>query len=204
MTLVTVEIEGLPCTVDEFTALRDKQARTPEGGAAMMVTALLLYTDDVTLGLSCLAIAVASSRLQDDPNGYRGRQLPPRDLSLIRMQLGQWPYIPRSYLQGAAPEEGYTLPQPPYTIQVSRHPYGSEEKYARLLGLGWRLPVVRPTATADEERLGRIKVFVASSGASSLRPVTCVCNDAGIWKAEEWSSLLSGVRPPSNSPKEEL
>ena len=63
----------------------------------MMVTALLLYTDDVTLGLSCLAIAVASSRLQDDPNGYRGRQLPPRDLSLIRMQLGQWPYIPRSY-----------------------------------------------------------------------------------------------------------
>ncbi len=167
-----VEIEHLPQSVEEFVALRDRLARTPEGGAAMMVVALLLYAESEALGGPCLAVAAESSRLQEGPNGHRGWELCSTDLNLIRSQIGQRPYIVRSYLDGATPENGYALRGGSCILHISRNAYsGAEES-------------------------GRCKVFVACSGADSPRPVMLARNDLGIWKAAEWSSLLVGVRPP--------
>jgi hypothetical protein len=180
MTTTRIEIELLPQSADEFVALRDQLAHRPEGGAAMMVVALLLYTEDETLGRACLAVAAESSRLQEGPNGYRGWQLCSTDLNLIRSQLGQRPYIARSYLDGATPENGYALPEGPCSIYVSRH------------------------AHSGAEESGRCSVFVACSGADSPRPVILARNDRGIWKAAEWSSLLVGVRPPASQTRDEL
>ena len=174
MTAVRIEIQRLPQSVDEFVALRDEHAPTPEGAAATMVVALLLYGEDQDLGKPCLAKAVDPSRTRMGASG--DLELQPRALNLIRMQLGQRPYIPRSYLEGATPENAYTLPEEGLAVRLTRNPYsGSNES-------------------------GRVKLFIASSGADSPRPMTVVRDSDGVWRATEWSSLLSGVRPPADAP----
>jgi hypothetical protein len=97
---------------------------------------------------------------------------------LIRSQVGGQGYRLRSYVEGATPENGYRLPEPPYRVICSANPY-----------------------SGDLES-GEFKVFVASSGADSPRPVTVRRGEDGLWRASEWSSLLLGVREPVASPKD--
>ena len=174
MTAVRIEVQQLPQSVDEFIALRDEHAQTPEGAAAVMIAALLLYTNDETLGQICLAQAVDASRTRTSALGET--ELQPRALNLIRMQLAQRPHVPRSYVEGATPENGYALPEGSIAIRLGRNPYSG----------------------TDES--GRVKLFVASSGADSPRPCTVIRDAAGQWRATEWSSLLSGVRSPADAP----
>jgi hypothetical protein len=175
-----VEIGAIPSSVEDFVALRDEVAKSPEGGAAMMVVALLAYTHDEALGRACLTVAVDRKRLQEGAQGYQGWQLRRRDLQMIDLQLAGREYMPRSYVQGAAPENGYALPDPPHTLRFVPDPRGGDRDS------------------------GIAKVFVISSGADSPRPVTLHQNQRGIWKAYEWSSLLSGVRAPREAPPEDL
>ena len=58
----SVQIDHLPDSIDAFKALRNTTARTPEGGAAMMVVALLAYTHSEELGRQCLTVAVDRDR----------------------------------------------------------------------------------------------------------------------------------------------
>ena len=44
---------------------------------------------------------------------------------------------------------------------------------------------------------GTVKLFVECSGADSPRPVTLKRDPDGRWAPVEWSSLLSGIRPPN-------
>ncbi len=178
--LQSIQIDQLPRSVEEFIALRDRIAVTPQGGAAMMVLAVLSYTQDEDLGRQCLTIAIDRDRLQEGPDGYKGWQLRVRDLQLMRSQIGPQAHIPRSYIKGATPENGYELPAPPYMFEFSHDPY-----------------------SGDPES-GKVKVFIASSGASKPRPVTVHRNNRGIWKAAEWSSLLVGVQPPAQTPDDDL
>jgi hypothetical protein len=172
MPVTSVTIEQLPTTLEAFIAQRDGLATTPEGGAAIMVVALWLYAEEEALGRPCLTLAVDSALLQAGAGGYQGRELRPRGLTLIRTQLRERKHVPRSYIKGATPANGYALPPAPYTIEASRNPYSGNED------------------------TGQVKVFVTCSGADSPRPVTLRRDDHGVWKAYEWSSLLSGVRPP--------
>lgn len=178
--LPEVVLDRLPRSVEEFLTLRDAVAGTPQGGAAMMVVALLLYATDEALGAPCLAVAVDRGRLQEGDGGYRGWELRPRDRQLIRSQAGGRPHLLRSYVQGATPDSGYRLPDPPYRIACGANPY-----------------------SGDVEE-GRFKVFLSSSGAASARPVTVRRNRRGIWKAEEWSSLLLGVQAPAAEEEDDL
>lgn len=173
MTLLSpVQIDQLPQSVEAFVGLQAQIAGTPQGGAAMMIVALLLYAEDVTLGHACLATAVDRDRLSEGDKGYEGWQLRGRARQLIRTQIGGQPHIPRSYIQGTSPENSYQLPAPPYEVSCSDNPYSG----------------------AIES--GTYKVFVACSGAASPRPVMVRRDAAGVWKACEWSSLLMGVRKP--------
>jgi hypothetical protein len=177
-----LEIAAVPTTLDALIDLRDRAARTPEGGAVMMVTALLLVADDPDgeLGRHALTIAVDRSRLTPDPAGYKGWSLSKRDLRHIERQMRAHPYTPRSYVVGTNAENGYRLPDPPLRFRVSDNPHSGD---------------------VDE---GRYKVFVASSGADSPRPVTLQRNNRGLWKAVAWSSLTVGVMPPVISVDDEL
>ncbi|MBN1179306.1 MAG: hypothetical protein JXD18_08850 [Anaerolineae bacterium] len=170
--LPLVHIDAVPQSVEEFLALRDAIAHTPEGGAAAMVAALLTFAEGERLGQQCLAIAVDRETLQEGPNGYDGWQLGIAQMRLVKGQLRAMPHLPRSYVQGTAPENAYRLPAPPYVVACSTNPYSGEPES------------------------GTLKVFVACSGADSPRPVTLKRNNRGIWKAAEWSSLVTGIRPP--------
>jgi hypothetical protein len=166
--------------VEEFISLRDQIATSPQGGAAMAIVALLMYTEDAQLGRECLTVAVDRSRLQEGTQGYKGWQLRRRDMERTEAQLRDMPYLPRSYLEGASPDNGYQLPAAPYVLQFSDNPYsGAVES-------------------------GEYKVFVACSGAARARPATVRRNDKGIWKAYEWSSLLVGVQPPEKETTDDL
>jgi hypothetical protein len=112
--------------------------------------------------------------------GYKGRQLTNAALARIRTQIVGREYLPRSYVSGTEPANGYSVGSPPYEVQCVRNPHSGD-----------------PAS-------GRCKVFVVSSGADSPRPVTLAVNDSGIWKAIEWSSLLVGVRSPIQGTHDEL
>ena len=172
-TQLTVEIGHLPQSIEEFVALRDRIADTPQGGAVTMIVALFIYAEDQVLGEQALTVAVDRERLQEAADGYRGWQVRKRALQLIQRQILDSPYIPRSYFLGTSPENGYQLPGPPLRIECRSGPYSGD---------------------VDN---GTYRVFVTSSGAPSARPVTLHRNQRGFWKAYEWSSLLLGVRPPS-------
>ena len=165
-----VTIDQLPQSAEAFAVLQERVARTPEGGAAVMVVALLLYAEDKVLGERCLDEAVDDGWLRPVAGGQRlGR----RDLQLMASQVGGRPHVLRSYLAGTCPENGYQMPEPPLTIEWSSGPY------------------------SGDVGSGEYKVFVTSSGADSPRPVTVRRDPEGLWKAYEWSSLLLGVRDPA-------
>ena len=145
-----------------------------------MVLALLAYTKDEELGVQCLAVAVDRGRLQQGSKGYKGWQLSNGDLQRIRLQVQGRSYLPRSYIEGATPGNGYALIGAPYVVMCSDNPYSGD---------------------LDS---GTYKIFVACSGADSPRPITLKRNNRGFWKASEWSSLLVGVRAPAQMIDDDL
>jgi len=177
-----IAIPDLPKTLDDFIALRDGLAVTPEGGAVMMVLALAVYVVDpkARFGQDALVIAADRSRLTPKSDGYKGWDLTVRDQRHIKRQMASKPWGSRSYFVGTSPEDGYRLPEPPYRFELSRNPYSGDESE------------------------GRAKVFVATSGASTPRPVTMQRNSRGLWKAREWSSLTVGVELPAAEMDDDL
>jgi hypothetical protein len=176
MALQPVTVDSLPASIDELIALRDRIATDPQGGAAVFVVALLLHSRDRALGAQALTVAVDRGRLQESAAGFRGFSLLPADLRQIERQLEGRPYLPRSYLVGTSPANGYAEPPLPWTIQCATTP------------------------TSGDASTGTLKLFVPSSGADSPRPITLRRNDRGLWKASEWSSLIVGIRPPAPAP----
>ncbi|MBN1484684.1 MAG: hypothetical protein JXA37_08175 [Chloroflexia bacterium] len=169
MTLLDpVQVDALPQTVEEFISLQQQLARTPQGGAAMVVAALLVYAEDEALGWSCLSLAAHPDRLGEGPHDHAGRQLRTGDRQLLEQQMARQPYMPRSYVQGSSSENGYEA-APPYQFAFSANRYSGDPAE------------------------GQTKLFVACSGASTPRPVTVRRDESGLWRALESSSLIVGV-----------
>ncbi len=170
-TVRTITLKQLPKNAEQFKQLRNQTATTAEGGAAMFVLALKLHLKDKKVGQAALVMSVNRKLLDKSLTGYKGYDLRKAHTSLLNCQLKNAPYLPDSYIVGSSPENGYAV-KLPFKIRVMRQAtsgYGSEDT---------------------------VKVFVASSGADSPRPITLKQNNRGYWKAHEWSSLLVGVRKP--------
>lgn len=167
-----VTIEQIPGSIEEFVELRNRIGETPEGGAAMMVLALLTYGRDQGLGRQFLTVAADRGRLKQGPGGYKGWELVPMEMSRLKDRILRQPHIPCSYIQGTGAAGGYALPDGPITLEISSNPH------------------------SGDQASGTFKVFVASTGADSARPITVKLNDKGYWKGHEWSSLTMGVVPP--------
>lgn len=100
--------------------------------------------------------------------------LPASRFRFVEERLSGKEYLPASYIAGALPENRYRLPEPPLVIRFSTNPY------------------------SGDPGSGRVKLFVQCSGADSPRPLTVVRGADGRWTAVEWSSLLTGIRPPAD------
>ena len=85
-------------------------------------------------------------------------------------------YVTRSYFSGTSPENDYSV-SAPYAVTVT--------EYAN-----------------SRENEGYIKLYLKSTGADSLRPVTLRHkNSTDEWFLWEFESLLSGVRAPKSTDK---
>lgn len=178
-TIPSVEIDNVPQSIEAFTEMRNNIATTPQGGAAMFILALKIYTENPELGEKCLIVMVDKGVRRENPNGYKGYTLLNTDMNLIRRQLAKQQYIPKSYISGATPDNAYEV-NLPYMFKFS---------------------VNRYSGTVES---GNIKLFVACSGASTPRPIRMKINSSGIWKASEWSSLVVGIRKPTNEDIDDL
>ena len=155
--MAQIVFPGIPSDLDEFKALPQASLTDEFEVAALTVLALSVYPKDKDLSLSMLDL-------------LRGpRPLSQMDRQFIRDRFMDKDYVPRSYFDGALPENNYT-PTEPYTIRVSDnlHSY-DEENYA--------------------------KIFISSSGADSPRFVQLRLAKDGKWYL--WDQfLLSDIRPP--------
>ena len=171
MNAQTVKIKEVPKTVEKFVELRDKIATTPEGGAAVFLLSLKIYTDDPKFGKQCLVVAVDRGSLQDG-NVYKGFELLTSEMNTIKRQIiDKNRKLPNSYILGSSTENGYDV-KLPYVFEFMSNP------------------------SSGDAQSGSYKIFVKCSGADSPRPISLKLNNRGIWKADEWSSLLVGVKKP--------
>jgi len=168
----SIKLDSLPTTTEEFIPFRDKMAVTPEGGAVSFIVACILYTQNKQLGRECAIIQTDASQLQPSNSGYKGFDLTASNNNML-IQLDTKPYIAYSYIQETSNENGYQLPNAPFTFYIERTEPTDGGKY--------------------------MKVFIRSTGADTARPIRLSKNDKGIWKGMEYSSILVGVNPPKLS-----
>ena len=156
-----IVFSSLPETLEQFASLPQAQMKTPFDTAAMTVLAFCYYPKDRELAFSML-------------NYLRGpRPMNGMDRSFIADRFLDKDYVPRSYFDGATPQNDYQ-PSIPYAIKVSENPYSYEQE-------------------------NMAKLFVTSGGADSPRDVQLRLAKDGKWYLWESPGLLSGIRQPESS-----
>ena len=151
----------LPETMDAFKALPQAALSTPFDTAALTIVALSLYPMDKELSFQML-------------DYLRGpAQATGRDRQFVADRFRDKDYVPRSYFNGATPDNDY-MPTTPYTITVSTNQYSYEVD-------------------------GIAKLFIPSGGADSPRPIQLRQAKDGKWYLWEFSSIISGIRQPESS-----
>jgi len=163
----TVTINRIPHTIEKYIELRAQIANTPQGAAVMMIVAMRIYQQYPVEGLKCMTAnctypLLASSTEADSYNGQRMS-----NISELKRKLTDYSYLPMVYFKGASPSNGYTPSGPPYQAETSVNQY---------------------CYTSSTDGSLRIKIFVATLGADSPRPVT-VRKVGELYSVTEYSSL---------------
>ncbi|MBM9576746.1 hypothetical protein JWG45_06215 [Leptospira sp. 201903070] len=169
---VHIEISSWPTDLTSFDSFRAERSSSPQGALISLIAALDLYSKNQEEGTKALILIVDSSLLNSNLNGYKGFSLNKNIADLIKRQLEQHPYLIGSYLPGSSVSNNYKPDPAPYQFSLTANRFsGTEES-------------------------GQRKLFIPSSGADSARPVTLKRNAKGAWKAQEFSSLLVGIKKP--------
>lgn len=146
----------LPGNTDEFSSLIHEYRKSAEGAVAGCIAALNIMAENYKEGRKAMMM------LHPETSETTMR--------LAGSQLGEAPWLVRSYFTGTSPENGYEITGD-FSMDLSKNPYsGSPED-------------------------GSVKFFVACSGADSPRPVTVARRD-NYWYPREWSSLIVGIKKP--------
>ena len=155
---------ALPKNVNELKALPEAVMDDPFKTAALTVCALCAFAEDRAAGIEML-------------NFLRGpRPLSPYEISFMKDRfMDGKTYIPRSYFNGATPENDYT-PAKPYTVKVDSNQYSSLENG------------------------NYMKLLINSGGADSPRSVTLRKTGSGIWYLWEQTLLVDVRTPKSQDP----
>ena len=157
---VDVVFARLPDNFTEFTQLPQAALANPFDAAAMTVLALCFYPQDKDACIQML-------------NFLKGPQpLSTYEQQFLRDRFMDADYVPRSYFNGAVPNNDYK-PAQPYTVRVTENPYTYQDQ-------------------------GYAKVYLQSGGADSPRAVQLRLAKDGKWYLWE-QFLLAGIRPPESS-----
>ena len=133
---------------------------TPFDTAAMTILALCFYPGDKELALRMLDFLRGPRPL----SGY--------DKSFIADRFRDSDYVPRSYFEGATPQNDY-LPAEPYRVTVSENPYSYQNQ-------------------------GYATLYIRSGGADNPRSVQLRLAKDGRWYLWE-QFVLVGIRQPESS-----
>lgn len=134
----------------------------PFGVAALCVAALCAFPADREASYAMI-------------DALKGPQpLSPMDKAFIRDRFLDKDYVPRSYFDGARPDNNYT-PAQPYTISVEDNPYSRDA-----IGEGY------------------LTLYVRSGGADSPRPIRLrEKKSTGEWFLWDFPGVLAGIRIPA-------
>lgn len=154
-----ITFSKIPESTEEFDSLAQVWQKTPFGTAALTVLAFSVYPKNINLSLEMLNI-------------LRGpRPLSVMDKQFIADRFRDKDYVPRSYFDGATPQNDYQ-PAEPYSIVVSENPYSYQnEGYATL--------------------------YLTSGGADNPRSVQLRLAKDGRWYLWE-QYLLADIRKPES------
>ena len=152
----------LPETLEAFKVMAEAKQDTPFGTAALTVLAFCVYPKNKELSLQMLDL-------------LRGpRPLSVMDKQFIADRFRDKDYVPRSYFEGATPQNDYQ-PTKPYTLVVSENPYSYQnEGYATL--------------------------YITSGGADSPRSIQLRLAKDGKWYLWEQYILADIRQPESENP----
>ncbi len=154
-----VVFNSVPDTLETFTALPEAALSDPFDTAALTVLAFSVFPKNRELCYSMI-------------NYLRGpRPLSPMEEQFIRDRFMDTDYIPRSYFEGATPDNDYT-PAQPLSIKILENPnsYNTE---------------------------GYAMMYINSSGADSPRNVQLRLAKDGKWYLWE-QYVLVGIRQPES------
>lgn len=150
----------LPETLEAFKALEQASLSDPFDTAALTVVALCMFPSDRELCYQMI-------------DHLRGpRPMSGMDKQFIADRFLDKDYVPRSYFEGAVPDNDY-MPNAPYTITVSSDSHSYDEQ-------------------------GIAKLFIPSGGADSPRSIKLRLAKDGKWYLWE-QYLLAGIRQPESS-----
>lgn len=158
-----IVLSDIPSSAAEMRAAKEFSLQNPYSVAAFAVAALCVYPQDKDAAAEML-------------NVLRGpNPLSPHDIQFLRDRfMDGKDYKPRSYFDGAKPENDYQ-PATPYTITIR------EQSNSR-----------------DQENM--VTLYLTSGGADNARPVTLRHKPStDEWFLWEYSSLLLDIRIPKSA-----
>lgn len=165
-----IAINQIPSTTDKFIQLRDTIAKTPEGGAVLLILAAIKYTEAPQVGRHWMIIATYKDWLtkSDGVQAYKGFDLG-NSANFSLKQLDGKNHIAYSYVKGTSIANSYQPGNLPYNFSIER---------------------------STDANNGVVKVYMVTAGADAARPITMKKNEVGIWKAFEYSSIFIDVKAP--------
>lgn len=154
-----ITFASIPQSLEEFSGLPQAAMASPFQTAALTVLALCVYPSNRDASLEML-------------NFLRGpRPLSVMEQQFIRDRFMDKDYVPRSYFDGATPQNDYT-PAQPLSISIGENPYSHQNE-------------------------GYTKLFLKSGGADNPREIVLRLAKDGKWYL--WDQfLLAGIREPES------
>ncbi|MDO4733313.1 MAG: hypothetical protein Q4B50_07370 [Bacillota bacterium] len=155
-----VVFERIPVGLEQMKALPEASLSKPQYTAALAIAALSIYPVNKEASLQMLEFL----------HGPKG--LSTYDKQFIADRFRNKDYVPRSYFQGAAPENNYE-PSQPYTLTFFENPY-----------------------SRSNFNEGYLTLHIKSAGADSPRQIKLRCKaSTGQWFLWE-QFLLADIRQP--------
>jgi hypothetical protein len=161
---------------DDFKTRFETGGSDPEAVVRLLIEGMCTLETDSDLGEQMVALVCSKKILDPAPETLSGFRFRRTDDSLDRLRRNA--DIARSYAGGTHGND-YRDANPAAPRVTLDTVYS-----ARAQGI-------------DYPQAGQAKLFVASGGADTPRPVTLARNNAGLWKVVNFSSLTVGVRPPA-------
>ena len=182
-----IAVDSIPRNLDEFKAMRDSLASSPQGAMVVYLVAHLILKDNPTLGQQCLIISLDMSQLVKASAGSKFAEVEGWTFGSsegYKLNMSTFnrskSYVANSYVKGTSTEQGYKLPGLPYKYTVTKHGYQDADPDV------WK-GMVR-TSCNDQ---GYVLIQVKK-------------NSRGVWKVFNSSGFYSGCKAPKTDDGDEL